>query len=110
MLQSKNWKQYINSGITYLEVQWHKATRANSWLETVLVILLALIMACAFAALVLFFICLGPLILIWAINTIAPVFGSTLVIPYSIPLMIAIAVVLAVVRSIFRRTVKIKVR
>lgn len=74
------------------------------------VVLLILFIIGAFAALMLFLICLGPLLLIWAVNTIAPVVGSTLVIPYSIPLMLAIAIVIWVLRSIFRRTVKVNLK
>lgn len=75
----------------------------NDWVAIILISLVAITIVGIVIALLLGCMMIMPFLLVWAINMLAPIFGSTLVIPYSIPLLLAIAVVIMALRAIFRR-------
>ncbi len=108
MKKQKTIPAYMKQWVDRIEPHWRTVKRFyNTYQDDTLTLItlgcLVLVAILAVVTLILGCMMIGPFILVWAINTIAPMVGSTVVIPYSIPLLLAIAVVLMVLKSIFSR-------
>ena len=75
-------------------------------LVLIVVTVIILILFLVFIALSICLSLILPLIIVWAFNTIAPLFGIAIVLPYSFWFLLAIAVTIPILKSIFERSMR----